>query len=68
MDGIAITNNDEMEVVQLEGSLAREFEIKDLNSLKYFLGIEIAKSRQWLFICQKEICFRLVKGLGNDGV
>lgn len=40
MDDIVVTGNDEVEVAQLKGSLANEFEIKDLHSLKYFVGIE----------------------------
>lgn len=39
VDDIVIIENDEVEVRLLRINLAREFEIKDLGSLKYFLGI-----------------------------
>ena len=34
----------------LRGCLAREFEIKELGKLKYFLGIEVAWSKAGIFI------------------
>lgn len=41
-----------MEIVRLKGSLDEEFEIKDLGSVKYFLGIEVAKSKWEIFLFQ----------------
>ncbi|KAK1565777.1 hypothetical protein Q3G72_034774 [Acer saccharum] len=41
VDDIILTGNDDDEVQKLKGFLAREFEIKDLGGLKYFLGMEI---------------------------
>lgn len=35
VDDIVVISNDEVEVVQLKSILGREFEIKDLGSLKY---------------------------------
>lgn len=61
VDDIVVTCNDEVEVVQLKSSLAKEFEIKDLGSLKYFLGIEVARSRQGIFLCQRKYVLDLLK-------
>ena len=34
--------------------LAKEFEIKDLGRLKYFLGIEVTHSKDRIFISQQK--------------
>jgi hypothetical protein len=44
VDDIIITGDDEVEIKCLKGKLSREFEVKDLGQLKYFLGIEIARN------------------------
>lgn len=61
VDDIMVTRSDEMEMAQLKSNLAREFEIKDLGFLKYFLGIEVAMSRQGIFICQRKYVLDLLK-------
>jgi Reverse transcriptase (RNA-dependent DNA polymerase) len=38
-----IIGDDEGEILQLKGRLKKEFEVKDLGQLKYFLGIEIVR-------------------------
>jgi hypothetical protein len=45
IDDIVVTSNDELEIAQLKRNIAREFENKEMGSLKYFLGIEVARSR-----------------------
>ena len=42
VDDIVLTGDDVEEMQLLKGYLAREFEKKDLGSLKYFLGIEVS--------------------------
>jgi len=44
VDDIVLTRNDDGEVQNLKHRIANEFEIKDLGSLKYFLGIEVVRS------------------------
>ena len=46
--------NDEREKHDVKQRLAKEFEIKELGKLKYFLGIEVAYSTQGIFISQKK--------------
>ena len=45
VNDIIVTWNDEKEKNTLKQCLAKEFEIKDLEKLKYFLGIEVARSK-----------------------
>ena len=46
VDDIIVTGDDLEEMGRLKEKLAREFEIKDLGRLKYFLGIEVARSKE----------------------
>ena len=45
IDDVIITRNDELERHTLRQCLAKEFEVKELGKLKYFLGIEVAYSK-----------------------
>ena len=44
VDDMIITGDDCLEISRLKQNLSKEFEVKDLGQLKYFLGIEIARS------------------------
>ncbi|KAI5311810.1 hypothetical protein L3X38_040983 [Prunus dulcis] len=44
-----ITRNDKHKVNRLQDYLATEFEMKNLGGLKYFLGIEVARSQRGIF-------------------
>jgi hypothetical protein len=44
VDDIIITGDDVEEIGRLRGKLSKTFEVKDLGKLKYFLGIEVARS------------------------
>ncbi|XP_024172217.1 uncharacterized mitochondrial protein AtMg00810-like [Rosa chinensis] len=47
--------NDPEELNKLEAHLSSEFEmIKDLGGLKYFLGIEVARSNKGIFLSQRK--------------
>ena len=54
VDDIIVTGNDEEEIQRLKTYLSNEFEIKDLGSLKYFLGNEVACSKGGIFISQQK--------------
>lgn len=64
VDDIIITGNDGQEQLRLKKHLAEEFEIKHLGKLKYFLGIEVAHSKQGIFISQQKYVFDLLQETG----
>lgn len=50
IDDIVVTDDDHCEINNLKGFLCKKFEIKDLRLLRYFLGIEIARSKNGIFL------------------
>ena len=51
VDDIVLIGDDDEEIDKLKNILEKEFEINDLGNLKYFLGMEIARSKQlFLFL------------------
>ncbi|XP_022018834.1 uncharacterized mitochondrial protein AtMg00810-like [Helianthus annuus] len=64
VDDMIITGNDVEEIARLEKNLFSKFEMKDLGNLKYFLGIEVLRSKQGIFICQKKYVLDLLVETG----
>lgn len=50
VDDIIVTEDDLEEIRKLKKKLAEEFEIRNLRKLKYFLGIEVAYSKNDILI------------------
>lgn len=67
VDDIIVTGNDPEEISRLKGHLAKEFEIKDLGKLKYFLGIEVAHSKNGIFVSQQKYILDLLNETGMLG-
>ena len=43
VDNVILTGDNIMKLEKLKGLLAKEFQIKDLGQLRYFLGTEVAR-------------------------
>ena len=56
VDDIVLTGDDCSELERLKGKLAKEFEIKDLGALKYFLKMEFTQSKEGIFVSQRNMC------------
>jgi hypothetical protein len=67
VDDIIITGDDEVEISRLKDSLRKEFEVKDLGQLKYFLGIEIARSPKGIVLSQRKYVLDLLSDTGMLG-
>ena len=53
-EDIIMIGNNEKKRQTLRQCLTKEFEIKELGRLKYFLGIKVAHSKQGIFISQQK--------------
>ena len=67
VDDIVLTRDDCNELEKLKGKLAEEFEIKDLGALKYFLGMEFARSKEGIFVNQWKYVLDLLDEIGMLG-
>lgn len=54
MDDIVVTGNDKEEMSKLKTYLETKFGIKDLDTLQYFKGIEVARSKQGIVVSQRK--------------
>lgn len=61
VDDIVLSRDDIAEITRLKKKMADEFEIKDLGNLKYFLGMEVAKSREGISVSQWKYTLDLLK-------
>ena len=60
VDNIILTGNDNKELERLKKVLAKEFEIKNLGNLKYFLGMEFTRSKKGIFVSQRKYVLDLL--------
>ncbi|RDY01436.1 hypothetical protein CR513_15229, partial [Mucuna pruriens] len=67
IDNMIVTGDDEIEKLTLKEKLATKFEMKELGKLKYFLEIEVAYSKQGIFISQMKNVLDLLKETGKLG-
>ncbi|RVW20273.1 Retrovirus-related Pol polyprotein from transposon RE1 [Vitis vinifera] len=51
----------------LQNYLSREFEMKDLGPLKYFLGIKVSRSSEGIFLSQRKYALDLLQETGMSG-
>ena len=67
VDDIIITRDDEEGLVNLKKLLASEFEIKDLGQLRYFLGMEVGRTKEGIVVTQRKYVLDLLQETGMLG-
>jgi len=61
VDDMIVTENNPEEQKALQNRLAQEFEMKSLGHLKYFLGIEVSRLKEGIFLSQQKYALDLLK-------
>ena len=64
VDGMIITGDDTEEISRLQEQLEARFEIKDLGGIRFFLGIEVARSQRRIFLSQRKYVLDLLAEVG----
>lgn len=67
VDDLIISGNDFAAMTSFKAYLHKCFHTKDLGALKYFLGIEVARSYSGLFLCQQKYALEIVFEAGPLG-
>ena len=62
VDDITLIGDDLIGMERLKKSLLSSFEIKDLGMLRYFLRMEVARSRKGLVVSQLKVCLGPSRG------
>ncbi|GKB38125.1 putative RNA-directed DNA polymerase [Tanacetum coccineum] len=67
VDDVIITGNNLTKIQETKKQLNDEFSIKDLGLLKYFLGIEVAKTKDGLVLSQRKYTLDILENSGKMG-
>ncbi|KAM1256948.1 hypothetical protein EV1_030743 [Malus domestica] len=64
VDDLIITGDDEAEILRTKENLSVRFQMKELGQLKHFLGLEIDRTQEGIFLCQQKYSKDLLKKFG----
>ncbi|GJU22208.1 putative RNA-directed DNA polymerase, partial [Tanacetum coccineum] len=64
VDDLVLTGNSVVEMKKFKEFLSKKFKIKDLGELKYFLGIEVLRTKSGLCLNQRKYCLEMLHEYG----
>ncbi|XP_059451164.1 uncharacterized mitochondrial protein AtMg00810-like [Corylus avellana] len=64
VDDVAIASNDSKVISEFITLLNDKFKLKDLGPLKFFLGLEIARSKEGISVSQRKYALKVLEDLG----
>ena len=66
VDDIIVASSSQEGTTTLLEDLRRDFALKDLGDLHYFLGIEVKKVKDGILLTQEKVCIRCTKTCWYD--
>ncbi|KAK1406643.1 hypothetical protein QVD17_42133 [Tagetes erecta] len=67
VDDVIIMGNNQNKIQEIKGVLDKKFGIKDLGSLKFFLGIEVARTKEGMVLSQRKYTLDILEDAGMMG-
>lgn len=64
VDDLIISGNGSAALTAFKNYLSSCFHMKDLGVLKYFLGIEVARNSEGIFLCQRKYTLDIISEVG----
>ncbi|KAE8668864.1 tir-nbs resistance protein [Hibiscus syriacus] len=64
VNDLIITGDDEAEILQTKENLSVRFQMKELGQLKHFLSLEVDRTHEEIFLCQRKYAKNLLNGFG----
>ena len=67
VDDVLLASDNILEIKRLKTFLDAKFTIEDLGPLKYFLGLEVARSKTGISLCQRKYILDILEDTGLIG-
>ncbi|KAM6589902.1 hypothetical protein CsatA_012507 [Cannabis sativa] len=67
VDDVILASHNLVELEALKARLHTRFQLKDLGNLRYFLGLEVARSEKGIFVSKRPYALQLLEDLGYLG-
>ncbi|KAI3754366.1 hypothetical protein L1987_54148 [Smallanthus sonchifolius] len=67
VDDVIMVGDDINKIRDTKAELHRRFTIKDLGTLKYFLGIEVARTKDGIVLSQRKYTLDILRDMGLEG-